>query len=293
MSTLPATLADAVRAYAHHTQRGFTFVRTDGTERHYPFQEIHAEATRRGAFLRELGLKKGDRVGFVLPEPEEFVLSFLAATNAGMVPVPMYPQLSFKNVDSYHETVGHILKASGARVLLTGKSTYDFVAPVKERTPTLERIELVESLAGFSGSFEEKVSPSDLAFLQFTSGSTSKPKGVAVTHANLAGNAQAIMIEGLEKNSETDKAVSWLPLYHDMGLIGFVVSPMFTEFASVFIPTPSFIRAPRIWLEKIHQHRGTITYAPNFAYGLVVKRIKEGDLAGIDLSCLRVAGCGA
>ena len=133
MSTLPATLADAVRAYAHHTQRGFTFVRTDGTERHYPFQEIHAEATRRGAFLRELGLKKGDRVGFVLPEPEEFVLSFLAATNAGMVPVPMYPQLSFKNVDSYHETVGHILKASGARVLLTGKSTYEFVAPVKEK----------------------------------------------------------------------------------------------------------------------------------------------------------------
>ncbi|MGH7439176.1 MAG: AMP-binding protein, partial [Polyangiaceae bacterium] len=90
-----------------------------------------------------------------------------------------------------------------------------------------------------------------------------------------------------------DKGVSWLPLFHDMGLIGFVVGPLFANIPCVFLPTASFVRAPRLWLDKIHQHRGTITYAPNFAYALVAKRLKDRDVEGLDLSCLRVAGCGA
>ena len=87
--------------------------------------------------------------------------------------------------------------------------------------------------------------------------------------------------------------MSWLPLFHDMGLIGFVVGPLFTDIPCVFLPTASFVRAPRLWLDTIHQHRGTITYAPNFAYALVAKRLKDKDVEGLDLSCLRVAGCGA
>ncbi|HEY8075642.1 MAG TPA: fatty acyl-AMP ligase, partial [Labilithrix sp.] len=129
--------------------------------------------------------------------------------------------------------------------------------------------------------------------LQFTSGSTSRPKGVIVTHRNLAWNSESFMIHGLAKDSSFDKGVTWLPLFHDMGLIGFCVGTLFTDIPVVFMPTASFVRNPRMWLDKIHQHRGTITYAPNFAYQLVAKRIKEKDIAELDLSCLRRTGCGA
>jgi fatty-acyl-CoA synthase len=114
-----------------------------------------------------------------------------------------------------------------------------------------------------------------------------------VTHGNLRANAEAFMVHGLDRDPAVDKGVSWLPLFHDMGLIGFVVGPLFTNVPCVFLPTASFVRAPRLWLEKIHQHRGTITYAPNFAYALVAKRMRDRDVDGLDLSCLRIAGCGA
>jgi fatty-acyl-CoA synthase len=114
-----------------------------------------------------------------------------------------------------------------------------------------------------------------------------------VTHGNLAANAAAFMIDGVHCDEQTDKGVSWLPLFHDMGLIGFVVGPLFTHVPCVLLPTASFVRSPRLWLDKIHQHRGTITYAPSFAYALVAKRLKEKEVEGLDLSCLRVAGCGA
>ena len=288
------TLVDAVRALGDDRQRGFVFVRPDGTEKLLSFHAIAAEAGRRGAHLAALGLRKGDRLALVLPEGEEFVLSFLGALFAGLVPVPIYPQLSFKNIDGYHDTVAHIVKASGAAALLTSAATQPYLDPVVARAPGPFAIVTVEALAGSAGACPEpSVASGDLAFLQFTSGSTSRPKGVMVTHGNLRANAEAFMVHGLDRDPAVDKGVSWLPLFHDMGLIGFVVGPLFTNIPCVFLPTASFVRAPRLWLEKIHAHRGTITYAPNFAYALVAKRLREGDVDGLDLSCLRVAGCGA
>jgi fatty-acyl-CoA synthase len=290
---VPPTLVEAVRALAGHRERGFVFVQQDGTERLLSFHDIAGEAERRGAALRAMGMSKGDRLALVIPNGDEFVLSFLGALFAGVVPVPIYPQLSFKNVAAYHETVAHISRASGASVLLSTDAAKPFVEPVASMVPGLRAVVGVGDLSGGAGSVDVSVSPDDLAFLQFTSGSTSRPKGVMVTHRNLAANAEAFMIHGLERDSRVDKGVSWLPLFHDMGLIGFVVGPLFTDIPCVFLPTASFVRAPRLWLEKIHQHRGTITYAPNFAYALVAKRMKDRDVEGLDLSCLRIAGCGA
>ena len=277
--------------------RGFVFVRPDGTERFCSFSEICDKAERRAADLHARGMKKGDRLAIVVPDPDEFVLSFLGAVMGGIVPVPIYPQLSFKNVESYHDTVTHIANASGASMLLTTTTTKPYVDPVLTRVGSLKGIvtvdEIVSNEGSGNGKIDVQVAPEDLAFLQFTSGSTSRPKGVAVTHRNLAWNSESFMIHGLEKDSSFDKGVSWLPLFHDMGLIGFVIGPLFTNIPVVFMPTASFVRNPRIWLDKIHQHRGTITYAPNFAYALVTKRVKEKDLGELDLSCLRRAGCGA
>jgi fatty-acyl-CoA synthase len=336
-SLVPKTLAHAIAALAHHDHRGFVFVRPDGTERFCSFREIHAETSRRGAALLARGLVKGDRLALVIPDGDEFVLSFLGAVMAGVVPVPMYPQLSFKNVESYHDTVAHITRASGAKALLTTAATRAYVEPVLGKVPTLGNLWTVDELASTAapsaltpgpspssgrgesrdstlsrlagegrgegarvdgegrgeGGLENSIEPSDLAFLQFTSGSTSRPKGVMVTHANLAANSEAFMIHGLGKDSSFDKGVSWLPLFHDMGLIGFVIGPLFTDIPVVFLPTASFVRSPRVWLDTIHKHRGTITYAPNFAFALVSKRIKEKDIGALDLSCMRITGCGA
>jgi fatty-acyl-CoA synthase len=288
-SLVPSTLAAAMRALAQHHTRGFTFVRADATEHFLSFAEIVSQAERRASGMLAHGLQKGDRVALVIPESDEFVLSFLGAVLGGLVPVPMYPQLSFKNVQSYHETARHVLGASQAKLMVTTAGTREFIAPACEHA----KVVLGPELATAALVPMPDVAPEDLCFLQFTSGSTSKPKGVAVTHRNLAWNAESFMIHGLDKNSETDKGVSWLPLFHDMGLIGFVIGPLFADIEVVFIPTASFVRTPRMWLDKISKHRGTITYAPNFAYALVTKRLKDKDLAELDLSCLRHAGSGA
>ena len=291
------TLPAAIRQLAElgdSAQRGFVFVRPDGTERFCSFAELCDQAERRAADLHARGLKKGDRLAIVVPDPDEFVLSFLGAVMGGIVPVPIYPQLSFKNVESYHDTVTHIANASGASMLLTTPSTKPYVDPILPRVASMKSIVTVDELGlEENGKIDVAIDPEDLAFLQFTSGSTSRPKGVVVTHRNLAWNSESFMIHGLQKDSSFDKGVSWLPLFHDMGLIGFVIGPLFTNIPVVFMPTASFVRNPRIWLDKIHQHRGTITYAPNFAYALVTKRVKEKDVADLDLSCLRRAGCGA
>jgi fatty-acyl-CoA synthase len=290
---LAPTLVDAVRALVDDRARGFVFVRSDGKERFCSFHEMASEAERRAGHLFARGLRKGDRIALVIPDGDEFVLSFLGALFAGLVPVPIYPHLTFKNIEGYHNTLAHIANASSAAMILTTAATRPFIDPVLPRLPALRLVATVDELAGDAGRVERNVIPDDLAFLQFTSGSTSRPKGVMVTHGNLAANAEAFMIHGVDRDPSVDKGVSWLPLFHDMGLVGFVVGPLFSNVPCVLLPTASFVRSPRLWLEKIHKHRGTITYAPNFAYALVAKRLKEKDVEGLDLSCLRVAGCGA
>ncbi len=291
---VPPTLSEALRQLADRDQRGFVFVRPDGTERFCSFREIGIEAERRAADFHARGLVKGDRLAIAVPDPDEFVLSFLGAVMGGIVPVPISPQLSFKNIESYHDTVAHIANASGAKLLLTTTSTRQFVDPIVPRAPPLRCVVTVDELGKEDhGKVDVRIDPTDLAFLQFTSGSTSRPKGVMVSHRNLAWNSESFMIHGLAKDSSFDKGVTWLPLFHDMGLIGFVVGTIFTDIPVVFLPTASFVRNPRVWLDKIHQHRGTITYAPNFAYALVAKRLKDKDVADLDLSSLRRVGCGA
>jgi fatty-acyl-CoA synthase len=114
-----------------------------------------------------------------------------------------------------------------------------------------------------------------------------------VTHGNLEANARAIMFDGLRADPDRDKGVSWLPLYHDMGLIGFVIAPLFAQVPVVLLPPTTFVRRPSSWLEAISRHRGTITFAPNFAYALAVQSTSARQLEEWDLSCLRALGCGA
>jgi fatty-acyl-CoA synthase len=172
----------------------------------------------------------------------------------------------------------------------------EVIEKLKERASTKGLVVLCadRDFAGEAPAFTPPtVTPKDLCFLQFTSGSTNKPKGVAIKHENLVANTTAFLgPNGLARTRE-DVGVSWLPLFHDMGLIGFVLGTLIVDLPVVLFQTSTFVRMPRLWLELITKHKGTITYAPNFAYDLLTKRVTEKDLATLDLSSLRVAGCGA
>ena len=292
----PQTLVEALYRLPDGDERGFRFLGLDREERYYPYAAMRAEAERRAAFLGATGIRKGDRVALLLPENHEFVLTFLGASVGGFVPVPMYPQATFKAIDAYIDILAHIVEAADARVLVCMESNRDVVEKLEAR-PEMAGRTILYSPECFEGDMPRlerpAIGPDDLCFLQFTSGSTNKPKGVMVTHENLVANATAFLGPNGLNRTPDDVGVSWLPLFHDMGLIGFVLGTLIVDLPVVLMPTAHFARMPRMWLELITKHKGTITYAPNFAYQLVAKRVRDKDLAELDLSSLRVAGCGA
>jgi len=290
------TLVECLQTLPQTEDRGYHFVGLDREERFFSFKSMYAEARRRGAALQQAGLAKGDRLLVVIPEPHEFVLTFLGAVVAGVVPVPVYPRASFRKVDGYVDTLTHICAAAGAKAIACMEENREIIARVEAREGVnIDRVLVAPDAFQDTEAALAPVSltSDDLLFLQFTSGSTSRPKGVMVTHANLLANARAFLgPKGLDV-VRADVAVSWLPLFHDMGLIGFVLGPLAFDIGVVLMPTEHFGRMPRVWLETISRHRGSITYAPNFAYGLLTKRIRDRDLEQLDLASLRVAGCGA
>jgi fatty-acyl-CoA synthase len=265
----------------------------DASEASFSFTAIERMSARFGGALQALGLRKGDRVALILPNNDDFVLCFLGAIRAGIVPTPIYPPMALGQLQAYLDNTRHIVAKSGARVLITTAKIKRLLGTVQSACPALEQVVAIEGIRESSEPLKpEKVGLDDVAFLQFTSGSTSRPKGVCLTHANLAANIKCIMEDGLRIGPE-DVGISWLPLYHDMGLIGFVLAPLYHLVPIVYIPALLFLKRPVSWFQTITRHRGSIAYAPNFAYALCIKRIKPADLEGIDLSTWRVAGCGA
>jgi fatty-acyl-CoA synthase len=279
------TLVDVILATREVTDRGFTF--TDGdSERFWPYAQVVAEAGRIAGALRAMGLGKGDRLGLVLHEPQDFVMSFLGAVLAGVVPVALYPPISLGTLDTYQAGVRRVFDVAGVRHVLTAELLLEVLGPIERPLQTFET--LPRQGGGFA---PEAVTGDDLAFLQFTSGSTAAPKGVRITHRALLANAGGIA-DRLDVRTERDHAVSWLPLYHDMGLIGFLIVPMLRQASTCFLSPLAFLKNPTIWPELMHRRRATMGFAPNFAYALLARRATEEQLSRWDLSAWRVAGCG-
>ncbi len=289
------TVAEAIANVGrYYPENDFVFQDLKGEETSFTFVRIEAETASRAKALQDLGLRKGDRLGLVVIEPEDFVLNFLAALRVGVVPVPLYPPMSFGALDAYAERTARVLSDAEARFVLVSSKLQNILWSLVDAVPTLEKLVTVESLREVTGTPDyPEITPEDLAFLQYTSGSTSDPKGVMVTHASLIANAHGIIHEGLLLDPTVDKGVSWLPLYHDMGLIGFVIAPICHAIPVVFIPTLRFIKRPNVWMETVHRHRGTTSFGPNFAYALAARKARKSDLEKWDLSCLKVLGCGA
>ena len=289
------TMGEAVvGAAALWPTHGYTFQDLKGDETFFSFVEIAGETARRAGALQALGLRQGDRLGMVVIEPRDFVLTFLACLRVGVVPVPFYPPLGLGNFAAYSERIGKLLESCEARMLFASRRLESVLWALVGEVPCLERLITDKHLERDHPAPDfPALSPDDLAFLQYTSGSTADAKGVMISHRCLIANSEGILGPvGLQADPVKDLGVTWLPLYHDMGLIGFVIAPLCFGVSVVFIPTLRFLRDPTIWMETIHRHRATISFGPNFAYGLVARRATPEQLARWDLSCLKVLGCG-
>ncbi|MDQ7012016.1 MAG: AMP-binding protein, partial [Mariprofundaceae bacterium] len=243
-----------------------------------------AEAVCTG--LRRLDLRPGQSVGIMLPSGREFFAGFYGILLAGGVPVPVYPPIRLRQIEEHMRRQAGILANARIRILIA----FDEVRPMgrllKSQIESLQHVLTVTKIATTRDSRERPVSqPQDVALLQYTSGSTGNPKGVVLTHANLLANIRAMgQAAGIETS---DVFVSWLPLYHDMGLIGACMGSLYYAVPLVLMSPLSFMARPQRWLWAIHEHRGTISPAPNFAYELCLRAIDDGDIQGLYLSSWR------
>lgn len=289
------TVVQALEDAAESTRTGYRFIEeSSSAEPFFTFNGIERATARFAGNLQALGLQKGDRLALILPDNQDFVFAFLGALRAGIIPVPIYPPVGLRKLGGYLDNTLHIVVKSAAKILLTNGLIKGLLGTIAAQAPALKDVVAVESLRRARETFKpETVTLDDTCFLQFTSGSTSKPKGVVVSHGNIAANVHAIMDLGLKVEAGADSGVSWLPLYHDMGLIGFVLAPLYRRNTISFLPPMLFLKRPVRWLETICRHRANISFGPNFAYALCVKRVRDKQIEGLDLSTWRAAGCGA
>ena len=242
--------------------------------------------------LRHKGLSQGEPVAMMLPTERQFFFAFFGIILAGGVPVPLYPPARRSQMEDHLRRQSAILKNCGASMMIIMPEARRFGQVLKLQVETLRDLMTMGELTSGGGIFHEtRPKSDDTAFLQYTSGSTGNPKGVIISHANLLENIRA-MGEAV-RASPDDVIVSWLPLYHDMGLIGTWMSSLHFACLLVLMSPFSFLSRPQRWLWAVHHYRGTISAAPNFAYELCLKRIKDDDLKGLDLSSWRIACNGA
>lgn len=235
----------------------------------------------------------GDRVALMLPTGADFFAAFFGTLYAGAVPVPIYPPMQLAQLEDYLRRQATILRNAETKVLVTVPEALRLGGLLRGLVPSLSAIESVTSLtdAPAMAALPKIDDPSGAALIQYTSGSTGDPKGVVLSHANLLANIRA-MFTAIDA-TPADVLVSWLPLYHDMGLIGAWLAPLYVG-ARCYIMSPlSFLAHPQCWLWACHRYRGTISAAPNFAFELCLKQIDDADLKGLDLSALRFVANGA
>ena len=264
----------------------------DGTETVISYGRLRDEASAVAGGLRERGVVPGDTVALMLPTGLDFLAAFQGILLAGAIPVPIYPPARLDRLEEYAARQSAILADAGVTMLLTVARARAVAALLRPRVPSLRGVATVREVADDGASW---LAPggrgSDPAFIQYTSGSTGAPKGVLLTHANLLANITAV--GAALRMTPVDVGAIWLPLYHDMGLIG---SWLFCMHAGlpIAIQSPlSFLSRPERWLWTIHDRRATLSPAPNFAYELCVKKIPDHALQGLDLSSWRVALNGA
>lgn len=282
-----ATLTEALD-YAAGGRSGMNFHAARGQLAEVlSYAQLAEDARLTGARLLSTGLQPGDRVGLIAETHGDFVRAFMGCLYAHLVPCPMPLPVAFGARQHYGSHIQRITRVADAHALIAPEDYLDWVAePLAS-----ENLQFVGPLAALPDQRAAlpaaKPDPEGLAYLQFSSGTTRTPKGVAIQHrammANVAGMAGDVFEIGRE-----DRGVSWLPFYHDMGLVGCMILPIATQMSVDYLATRDFVRRPALWLTMLSRAGGTISYAPSFGYELAARRAAES----LDLSRWRVAGIG-
>ena len=260
------------------------------------YRALWNEAELVAAGLQHFGLAPGESVLIMLPTGREYFFAFFGVLLAGGIPVPVYPPGRLKQIEEHLLRHSAIANNCLARIMVTVKEAKRFARFMHTRAVNLRHVvtmpDLLQAGAGALPAFRKPMLTGDsIAFLQYTSGSTGMPKGVVLTHANLLANIRA-MAKMLDVTSE-DVFVSWLPLYHDMGLIGAWLGSLHFACHLIIMAPLAFIAKPQRWLWAIHKYGGTLSAAPNFAYELCLRRIDDREIEGLDLGSWRIACNGA
>lgn len=257
------------------------------------YTELRERAVRLARRLRTMELPRGSFVGIVAETSPEFVTAFFACQYAGLVPAPLPLAVGFGQRRAYVERLRAMLRAADARLGIAGRDLLDVLQEAADGT-AVEAVCTVEELLLLPASDAPlaPLGPEEPCYVQYSSGSTSFPRGVLVTQRALTANARAIARDGLALHPG-DRCTSWLPLYHDMGLVGCCLTPVMTQISVDYIATAAFARRPLLWLELVSRNGGTISFAPTFGYELAARRARAGNgVDRFDLRSWRVAGLG-
>ena len=288
------TLVDVLYWHvATHPDRPHTqFYSEDKPAKVITYRTLLTGALKIAAGLQQSGLEQGQAVTIMLATSTDYFYSFFGILLAGGIPVPIYPPVRRSQLEDHLRRQFNILNNCQAVILITQQEAKMVAQILKSHVESLHSIVTVEELRKHTMPFTPvSVNPDDIAFLQYTSGSTGSPKGVILTHTNLLANIRAVG-NAVQANPD-DVFISWLPLYHDMGLIGAWFGSLYFSVLLIIMSPLAFLSRPQRWLWAIHKFKGTLSAAPNFAYELCLSKIKDEDIEGLNLSSWRVAFNGA
>lgn len=290
-----ATLTGCLQ-HAGQSNRGVRFIDRREKETFFHYREIYRRARQVAGALERRGVRPGDRVAVILPTGIDFFDAFYGALLMGAVPVPLYPPVRLGRLDEYHAQTADMLRICRARMLLTNRRIGRVLGRTLRRVSAELVADNIEDLPrNLTSSFVGQ--PDQTALIQFSSGTSASPKPVRLTHRQILANVEALRAVILEAYPEdsmlTHVGASWLPLYHDMGLVGAVLTAVAHPSDLVLIPPEIFVNRPAIWLRTISRYRATVSPAPNFAYALCAARVPDEELVGVDLSSWRLALNGA
>ena len=292
----PAEASTLTEALEYHVERQpdrlSVHLYEEGAEHELTYRSLWQGSLAYAAQLADAGLAPGDTVAIMLPTCREYLFCFYGTLLAGGIPVPLYPPARLATIEDHLTRHVGILKSAATALMVTVPEAKPIAWLLRAQVESLRAVLTTRDFSASATGFTPvRASAGQIGFLQYTSGSTGQPKGVVLTHANLLANVRA-MGRAARATSE-DVFVSWLPLYHDMGLIGGCFATMYLGFPVVLMSPLAFLSRPSQWLRAIHRHRGTISGGPNFAYELCLRRIPEHELEGLDLASWRFAFNGA